>query len=502
MKRCLILLVFVMLPMGTVRAGTPAESYEIQDVPMPRGVAPEIGGLAFTSKGELIVITRRYGILIGTPNDDPKQFKWRVFADTSLHNPMGILVENDHTFLVPTMEQLTRISDTDGDGVADLYECVSQGWGISGNYHETNTGPVPDGEGNWLLAIGTASYSGPTFEYLRGPYSKAGRRGRNYAAVQWKGCVVRIKPDGSVEPYAYGFRANNGICRDDAGHIWVTDNQGDWRGTSPLFDVKPGGFYGHPTSLVWDKSWTKSDDPLRYAAEHREEMDNFRQHAAVEFPQGLMASSPSQPIIDTTGGKFGPFAGQMFIGDVAGTRIVRVMLEEVDGVMQGACTHLVNGGGLRGGNNRLCLSPDGRTLYVGQTFRGWGGPAEGLQRIIYKGKPPFDVKTMSLDADGYTLTFTAPVNADQAGRPDTWRFQRYHYDYTFNYGSPQLDVQKLTVKAVKVADDGLSVRVTLGEPMIINRIYQVDVNQLHAADGRELANDTICYTVDRLRPGK
>ena len=37
----------------------------------------------------------------------------------------------------------------------------------------------------------------------------------------------------------------------------------------------------------------------------------------VHFPHGELANSPGAPICDTTGGKFGPFAGQLFIGDVA-----------------------------------------------------------------------------------------------------------------------------------------------------------------------------------------
>ena len=61
----------------------PPEYYEVQEIPLPVEVAPEIGGLKFNSKGELIVLTRRSGILIAKPHQDPNQFQWRTFTAVS-----------------------------------------------------------------------------------------------------------------------------------------------------------------------------------------------------------------------------------------------------------------------------------------------------------------------------------------------------------------------------------------------------------------------------------
>ena len=38
--------------------------------------------------------------------------------------------------------ELTRVKDTDGDGTADEYETVFDGFGMSGNYHEFAFGPA------------------------------------------------------------------------------------------------------------------------------------------------------------------------------------------------------------------------------------------------------------------------------------------------------------------------------------------------------------------------
>ncbi len=475
---------------------TSGESYKVETITFPHHIAPEVGGLAFTAEGELVVAMRRYGILMAKPSDDPTKFPWRSFSDDILHNTCGLHVINKSEMVISTMEDLVRVKDTDGDGIADSYTVIADDWGVTGNYHETNT-IYPDGpnaEKGYWMAIGTASHNGPVFSLVRNNYSNIGRRGRNFSAAQWKGWVVHIDPDGKVEPFAKGFRANNGITIDLDGRMWVTDNQGDWRGTSPLFHVQKDKFYGHPSSLVWDVNF-KSDvenDPLKHPLE---KLNALRTRAAVELPQGFMCNSPSEPLVDTKGA-FGPFAGQMFIGDVAGGRILRIMLEEVDGVMQGACVKFVDDG-LRAGNNRLVFSPDGKTLYTGQTVRGWGNPSEGLQRITFTGEMPFDVQKMSLTKDGFAITFTKPIDRESGGRPESYKLERYYYEYWPKYGSPQKDKTKLTVTAVKVSDDGLQAIVTV-DGLKAETITQLDLS-VKAADGSKIRQGTLCYTINRLR---
>jgi hypothetical protein len=485
----------VLLPFATPLYAGPTDAYVVEEIKVPTGVAPEIGGLAFNSKGELVVVTRRSGIIIGKPSKDPAAFEWRVFSDQSLHEPLGVLVEKDNQLLVPTFPELTRITDTDGDGVADRYDTVSDAWGVSGAYHESVVGPVPDGEGNWFLNIGTASHNGPTFAHTRGRYSAIGRRGRNFSSVEWRGWVVKIKPDGSLIPWASGFRANNGLCRGPDGTLWVTDNQGDFIPTSPLYAVEKGKFYGHASSLIWDAAFTKDNpqrDPLK---EGNDKLNAMRAKPAVQFPHGIMINSPADPIFIPE--KFGPFAGQMLVPDESGQRVLRVMLEKVGGEWQGACTFLISGNGLRAGNNRVAFSPDGTALYVGQTMRGWGGPVEGLQRIVYTGQPALEVREMHLKPDGFELSFTEPVERTLAAEAARWRVQRYHYKYSQQYGAPQSDLEQVAVKEVKVSDDGRTARVAFGE-LKADRIYQLDLLGLTSSTGLPLAHPTVCYTVNHL----
>ena len=70
-----------------------------------------------------------------------------------------------------------RIRDTDGDGMADVYEKVTDDFGISGNYHEFNYGPVKDANGNLFIALNTGSSGDGIHSEVRGQLNTLGRNG-------------------------------------------------------------------------------------------------------------------------------------------------------------------------------------------------------------------------------------------------------------------------------------------------------------------------------------
>jgi len=468
--------------------------YVVEEIPMPKGVAPEIGGLGFTPSGKLVVLTRRTGIMMATPAADPSKFVWKAFSDQSLHNANGLFVVSDKELLVTQMPEMTRIKDVDGDGVADEYENVAP-FNLSGAYHEVTAGPVTDGKGGYFVAMNTASYSGYTYTHTRGEFSEVSRRGRNFASVPYRGWILHVDAKGNVEPWAKGFRSPNGIFTDAKGELWVTDNQGDFRPTNPLYHVEKGLFYGHPSSLVWDPEFVKNDpkrDPLK---EPMETLEAMRDPAAVLFPYGF-SRSPAEPIVDATGGKFGPFEGQMLVADEAAPRIIRVMLEKVDGKWQGACADFFSGNGLRNGNNRLVFSPGGKELYVGQTMREWAGAMEGLQRIVFKGGDVFEVKTMQIKPDGFDLEFTQPVDAGKADSVEAFSTETYWYEYSSKYGGPETDKKMVTPSAIQWSADRKRVHLVYPE-MKANRIYRVTLNGV-TAQGNAIGHPMVAYTVNRL----
>jgi len=64
---------------------------------------------------------------------------------------------------------------------------------------------------------------------------------------------------------------------------------------------------------------------------------------AVWLPHGVLGISTSEIIPDETNGAFGPFSGQLFVGDQGMSKIARVFLEKINGRFQGASFEFVSG---------------------------------------------------------------------------------------------------------------------------------------------------------------
>ena len=482
-------------PSGSTRTG---EAYKIETIEMPDGLNSEVGGIGFLPDGRLIACFHRGEVMIY----DPETKEWKLFAE-GLHDPLGLLVVSNNEVLVMQQPELTRIKDTDGDGRADEYENLTDDFGISGNYHEFNYGPVKDKEGNLFVVFNTGSSGDGIREQVRGKLNLEGRDGETgkrqmYSVVPYRGWVMKLTPDGKLIPYASGLRSPNGMGFDTEGNLFVADNQGDWVATSALYQIEEGKFYGHPASLVWKEGWDKGNPFLMPIPE----LDAMRTKAVVLFPQGITANSPAQILCDTTGGRFGPFEGQLLIGEMNHERIVRVMLETIGGTLQGACVPFIDGKGLRMGNNRMAFGPDG-SLWVGQTDHGWAG-AEGIQRIVYTGELPMDIHHMNLTQTGFDLTFTQSVDPQAAKDTSNYKFRHYYYDYYKKAESEpvddalQIDVQDVPVTHINISSDGKKVSLSLGN-LKAGYIYELKLANIKSKEGTPLANDLICYTLNNLK---
>ena len=483
----------------TVWAQVPPTSYRVENVRLPRGIAPEVASVTFSADGDLAVCFRRGYLYLM----NPRTGAWRRFAE-GFQSPLGIMAGKSGEFFVAHLPELTRVVDTDGDGLADLYETVSDGWGLSGNYHEFLYGPVRDKQGNFYLSLGLSSNGAEPRRPVRGEITTKGRQaaqprdgivGRvgHYSPTPYRGCAIQITPAGEVKLLACGFRQPNGLGFNAEGDLFATDNQGDWVGTSPLYHLTPGAFFGHPASLNW-APWFNGRDPVEAPVE---ELEKMRKLAAVLFPQNDMGGSVSQPLLDATNGAFGPYTGQLLVAEWTYPRILRADLEKVGGEYQGAAFILVEGNGLRAGNNRIALSPDGKSLYTAQTSRIWGN-SEGLQRITYTGRVPMDIVHMRLTGDGFDLEFSKPVDAVTASDVNNYSFTHYYYRYHLTYGSPKTDVTPAKVLEAKVGGDGRKVSLKL-DKLVPRRVYELRPRNLRAANGEPLCTVEAAYTLNRLR---
>lgn len=467
-------------------AGT-SPVYKIEDVPLPPSKfgTQQVDGLTFLPDGRLVVCLPSGEIFFY----DTEKKEWQLFAE-GLHNPLGVIAISKSELIIAQRPELTRVRDTDGNGLADDFEVISDGFGMSGNYHEFHFTPVPSGDGGYFTSLGTGSKGNGVRTIVRGKFDPRGRDGRMHSSTPYRGCILMHTADGKTFPWAFGLRTPNGLGQDLDGNLFVTDNQGDWVGSSKLFHIKEGRFYGHAASLTWKPDFNGT--PLEASPETLAKM---RTRAAVVFPHGTMANSPTKVLPITAEAKLGPFTGQLLVGEMNQPRIMRVMLEEVGGELQGACVPFIDQAPLRGGCNRFGWAPDG-SLYVGQTKHTWAG-SQGIQRISWNGKTPFEIQNMQLTENGFRFTFTEPVNRKIASKKETWPFKRYYFYYQESYGSPRVDEVPVDIKSIKVSPDAKTVEVQLAE-LKAWHIHEVEIQKLASASGTDLANGYIAYTLNRL----
>jgi glucose/arabinose dehydrogenase len=489
MRSCHWLLAGCLFALSATAFAQPTENdiYPLTTLAIPEGVNLESGALELLPDGKLAVSTRRGEIwLVENPFGKPADMKWSRFAH-GLHEVLG-LAHRDGWLYVTQRGDVSRIKDGNGDGVADKFEVVNDDWQISGDYHEYAFGSPFDKDGNlWVVLCLTGSFG---------------------SDVKYRGWCLRITPDGKSIPTCSGIRSPGGIGLNAAGDMFYTDNQGPWNGTCALKHLVPGKFVGHPGGNKWyDLPEVKA--ALGDKPQEPESGSRFMTEAAkipqyepptILFPYKKMGQSASGVTCDTTAGKFGPFAGQMFVGDQTNSTVMRCFLEQVDGHYQGVCFPFREGFG--SGTLPLLMTPTG-SMFVGGTNRGWGSRGNkpfALERLDWSGTVPFEIHEMRAKPDGFELTFTQSVDPATAGDVKSYALQTYTYIYQSSYGSPEVDFTTPTIESATVSADAKSVRLKIAglQPGHIHELVSAGVK---SATGLPLLHTEAYYTLNRV-PGE
>jgi cytochrome c551/c552 len=497
LRQSYILILAVVLSATVVHSQVPTQKlleedyYEIKTIAIPTDVRLEVGGVAPMPDGRVGVCTRRGEVwIIENPNQvDGTPAHFTLFA-SGLHEALG-LAYRDGAFYCCQRGELTKLTDTDGDDQADLYEAVAT-WGLSGNYHEYSYGPVFDKNGDIYLTF-NVSWVG----YGEGKFAK------------WRGWLVKVTKDGNLEPIAAGLRSPAGFNINAAGDIFFGENQGDWVGSGRVTHLEKGDFAGNAGSLHWTKEpesplrlLTKADvpdtgEPMYEAAKKLKEL----KLPAVWFPHALMGISTADVIEDDTDGKFGPFKGQYFVLDQGQSKVMRMTLEKVNGKYQGACYPFREGfqsGALRG---RWGL--DG-SLLVGMTSRGWGSTGTdqyGLQRLVWNGEMPFEMKNVRAMPDGFEIEFTQPISRKTAEDFASYELKSFTYKYQHEYGSPIINSEETPLRAAIVSENRMKVRLVLGN-LRKGYIHQVQASGITNDAGQPLLHDISYYTLNDIPAGE
>ncbi|MDU0352856.1 hypothetical protein RS130_01990 [Paraglaciecola aquimarina] len=476
--------------------------YKIERVNYPDTVDPQIGGLTIMKDGRVALAVYSGDIVIF----DPEKDSWSTFA-SGLHTPLGLVQDSDNSFVVMQKPELTRIVDKDRNGLADSYQTIYDDFGMSGNYHEFAFGPAVDSKGNYYISLNVASNFAGIYEYIRGDYSpfcnpedkmrqwhdrdkwiKGYRKQvtRMFSCVPYRGWVMKISADGQAEPFASGFRSPAGLHVDPQDKLWVTDNQGDWIGTSPLHQVNKGDFAGHPASLHWLKGWQKKHWDIK-----PEDLVDIRKPAAALFPQGELANSPTQPLATISRELFGLPEGELLIGDMNTAHLIRYLPDPSSQTAQGTLIPFIAGDDLGIGNFKLDFAPDG-SLWIGKIHLGWAGD-EGLLKITKTDKQMFFVEQVKQLPSGFEITF----NSALGGQPSKVDITSHSYHYHPAYGSEKVDLTAIPVTQLSVSNNGKALRISIPE-LKKGQLYTIDLTGLTDKQGRPLMGDVLRYNLNEL----
>ncbi|MCX6331712.1 MAG: c-type cytochrome [Bacteroidetes bacterium] len=484
--------------------------FKINKLRSPEGTLLEVGGLCTMPDGNLAISTRRGDVYIVENPTSAKPY-FRKFA-SGLHEALGIAYKNGSLYVAQRGE-LTRLFDSNMDGKADVFETI-YAWPLSGNYHEYSYGPKIAPDGSFFvtlnLGFGDVWWSGTSF-------------------VPWRGWALHLFEDGRMEPWATGMRSPCGISMID-GELYYTDNQGDWVGSGSIMKVNKGNFMGHPGGLVWTNMpnsplkttqqdiFSKINPRVEFGPDGRrtkpENIENEKyktlidikkdvpalQMPAVWLPHGVLGISNSE-IVKIPKGTFGPFEEQLLVGDQGQSKISRVFMETVKGELQGCAWDFRSG--FQSGVLRMSWANDG-SLFVGETNRGWGSAGEaneGLQRLSWNTLIPFEMKTVKAMPDGFEIEFTKPVDKKKAANLASYNVESFIYKYHGVYGSPTIELKKCPVKGVRVSEDGLTVRIVVGD-LRKHYIHKITLDGIREQDNAySLVHSIAYYTLNNIPDG-
>jgi len=439
-----------------VRPGYKAIAY-----PRPRTVSGEDrvmpSAVAVRPKdGQVFVASMKTGefFALKDPSGDGMNARFERYGNGLYQDALSMLAEDDGLYVLHR-RNLTKIVESMGQA-REFERVAALPHGISDTY-DMAYGLARDKEGRFVF--GYAAYAD--------------------GKMPGAGGVLRLKPGKPPEEVAYGLRNALGWCAGPDGEVFFTDNQGDWVAANKLCHIEQGKFYGWPN---------------RSQPQHTSKPAG---KATVWVPYSW-ARSINGVAYDNTGGKFGPFAGQIFMAELMyGGAIIRANVEKVNGVYQGACFPFWGKGLL--GPVTLAFDPRGKLFVGGITEPGWmAQPDRGaLFRIDYTGQVPFEMKSIHVQPRGFRIVFTSPIDPKTASDPASYRLEHYRYEYTGSYGSPELDRTGLKVERVEVSADGLTAELTTS-PLVKNRVYMIEASGVRSTKSEKLVRPTGAYTLNEV----
>lgn len=417
------------------------------------------GGFDFFADGDRAAICTWNGDvwMVSGVKGNLEQLTWKRMV-TGLFQPLGLKIVNE-TIYVTCRDQIARLHDLNGDGEIDYIENFNNDHQVTEHFHEFAMGLQTDREGNFY-------------------YAKSARHALP-AVVPHHGTLLKVSRDGlHTEIVAHGFRAANGVCVNDDGSFFVTDQEGHWTPKNRINWVRSGGFYGNLFGYHDRTSTADSDmeQPLVW-------ITNDMDRSPGEL---LWVTSPQWPQLKGSLLNLSYGTGKIFI----------VPHEKKSGVLQGGVCQLPIPD-FPTGTMRGRFHPENGHLYTCGLYA-WAGNRQsdgGFFRVRATGKPaylPVGLRVRPKTIEIVWSDALDPLSARELQRfaLKTWSLQR-----SSNYGSKHINEHSLAVTGAGLSDDGKTLQLTVPE---LSPAWGGEVKlSLRGKDGKEFTR-TVHHTIHSL----
>ncbi|MBC8096907.1 MAG: c-type cytochrome, partial [Akkermansiaceae bacterium] len=364
--------------------GADNQAFAVDTIPYPEGDQNpwhswmRLGGFDFFADGKRAAVCTWNGDvwLASGIEGDLKEVKWKRIA-SGLFQPLGVKIVAE-TIYVTCRDQIARLRDLNGDEEIDFIENFNNDHQVTEHFHEFAMGLQTDAQGNFY-------------------YAKSARHALP-ALIPHHGTLLKVSQDGSkTEIVASGFRAANGVCVNDDGTFFVTDQEGHWTPKNRINLVKPGKFYGNMWAYDVPASNADSamEQPLVWITNDRDR-------------------SPGE-VVRVTSDQWGPLKDSLLNLSYGTGRIFVVPFEKVKGQVQGGVVELPIAD-LPSGVMRGRFHPQNGQLYACGMFA-WAGNRTrdgGFYRVRHTGKPITMPIGFHATTKGVELKFASPVDAKSA----------------------------------------------------------------------------------------
>lgn len=419
------------------------------------------GGFDFFADGKRAAICTWNGDvwIVSGIDGDLSQLTWKRIV-TGLFQPLGVKIVDEQIY-VTCRDQIARLHDLNGDDEIDYIENFNNDHQVTEHFHEFAMGLQTDAEGNFY-------------------YAKSARHALP-AIVPHHGTLLKVSKDGSkTEIIANGFRAANGVCINDDGTFFVTDQEGHWTPKNRINLVRPGGFYGN-----------------MFGYHNRTSSADADMEQPVVWITNEMDRSPGE-LVWVKSNNWGPLNGALLNLSYGTGKIYVVPHETVNGQMQGGVMPLAMPD-FPTGTMRGRFHPKNGHLYACGLY-GWAGNKQGdggFYRVRATGKPSYSIVGLHARTKQIELTFTEPLDASSATDLQNYAVKVWSLKRSANYGSQHINEHPLQMTRASLSADKKSVALTIPD-LAPTMGMEIKCN-LRGVDGVSFAR-TLHNTIHNLNP--